>query len=339
MRQPYRSLTAVLVLLGVAAFAVALVLLNDSRTADVNAELGKWLLTVAAGLLITGAVSVVVKHIDQRRIDREAWHTVLNDLVAANQTVMLARSRLAAHRSALTYQEQFGELMRVRVELRRISAIGIVVEDRQLRQRVIAMRGYLTALWEEYQAGYLHVARQQRLDELWLTGQMKAAMEGSGEPVLPGRLGEPTEAWRLLEQSARFPRLAALLTSEVFDIDAFRTNYKVAKRALETHAGFRGATRSASAAAGLKLSDRTETFVKLHPGLPAKAAERMACGRTAVKLACDSLDPHAIDAAVAELNEATVAAINAAYHAPSRDVPVGEDPAPGTGGQPAASPL
>ncbi len=51
---------------------------------------------MAAGLLIAGAVSVIVKQIDQRRIEREAWHTVLNDIVAANQTVGLARSRAGA---------------------------------------------------------------------------------------------------------------------------------------------------------------------------------------------------------------------------------------------------
>ena len=239
MRQPYRWLTAVLVLLGVAAFAVALVLLNKSRTADVNAELGKWLLTVAAGLLITSAVSVVMKQIDQSRSEREAWHAVLNNLVATNQTVMLARSRLAAHRSALTYQEQFSELTRARVELRRISAIGIVAEDAALPEFIQEMRKYLTALWEEYQAKYLRVARQQHLDELWLADQMKAAMDGSDGPVLPIWLAKPTKAWRLLAESTQFPRFAALLNSEVFDIDAFRTNYKFARRALERQGQFK----------------------------------------------------------------------------------------------------
>ncbi len=47
----------------------------------------------------------------------------------------------------------------MRVELRRISAIGIVAEDPALPEYIQEMRKYLTALWEEYQAGYLHVAR------------------------------------------------------------------------------------------------------------------------------------------------------------------------------------
>jgi hypothetical protein len=87
-----------------------------------------------------------VKQIDQRRSEREAWHTVLNDLVAANQTVVLGRFRLEAHRSALTYQEQLAEFMGARVELRRICAIGIVIGDEQLLGQISAMRKYLDNL-------------------------------------------------------------------------------------------------------------------------------------------------------------------------------------------------
>jgi hypothetical protein len=61
--------------------------------------------------VLTGALSMVVKQIDQRRSERQAWHDILNDLVAANQKVILARIRLQAHQSAKTYQEQLGEVM------------------------------------------------------------------------------------------------------------------------------------------------------------------------------------------------------------------------------------
>jgi FtsH-binding integral membrane protein len=105
MRQTYRLLTIGLLVCATAATAGALVLLQRSSTVDADAEVGKWLLTVAAALVLTGVLSMVVKQIDQRRGEREAWHAALHDLVAANQTVMLARLRLVAHRSALTYQD------------------------------------------------------------------------------------------------------------------------------------------------------------------------------------------------------------------------------------------
>jgi len=79
-----------------------------SGTADFGAQAGQWLLTVAVAFAVTGALSLVVRQIDQRRSEREAWHAVLHDLVVANQKVEMARLRLLAHRSARSYQEQFG---------------------------------------------------------------------------------------------------------------------------------------------------------------------------------------------------------------------------------------
>src|SRR5690242_20731638 len=175
MRQPYRLLTFGLALCAVAALAGALMLLHRSHTVADDAEVGKWLLTEAAALVLTGALSMVVKQIDQRRSAREAWHSILSDLVAANQKIILARVRLQAHRSARTYQEQLAAVMDARVEVRRIGAIDIVNRDRSLPQQITAMREYLDALGQEFAAGYLHAARQQRLDEAWLTDQMKAA--------------------------------------------------------------------------------------------------------------------------------------------------------------------
>jgi hypothetical protein len=57
---------------------------------------------VAVAFAVTGTLSLVVRQIDQRRSEREAWHAVLHDLVAANQKVEMVRLRLLAHRSAKT---------------------------------------------------------------------------------------------------------------------------------------------------------------------------------------------------------------------------------------------
>jgi hypothetical protein len=199
MRQPYRLLTIGLALGAVAALVGALVLLQRSHTVDVDAEVD-WLLTVAAALVLTGALSMVVKQIDQRRRERQAWHDILNNLVAANQKLILARVRLQAHRSAKTYQEQLAEVMAARVEVRRIGALDTVNRDRSLSDQITAMRQYLDDLGQEYAAGYLDVARQQRLDEVWLTSQMNAANGGGGgsAPELPDRLAGPTrDPWSL----------------------------------------------------------------------------------------------------------------------------------------------
>jgi hypothetical protein len=269
MRQPYRLLMIGLALGAVAALVGALVLLSRSRTVDVDAEVGKWLLTVAAALVLSGALSMVVKQIDQRRGERQAWHEILNDLVAANQKLILARVRLQAHQSAKTYQEQLAEVMAARVEVRRIGALDIVNRDTSLGEQITRMREYLDALGQEYAAGYLRASRQQRLDEVWLTSQMNAANDPGGAPELPDRLGGPARAWLLLKDASQFPRLAALLDEGAFPIDTFRTNYKLAKERLETHAGFGDPPITSRVYRGLKLANRAEDFANSH-------AERLA---------------------------------------------------------------
>jgi hypothetical protein len=256
---------------------------------------------------------MVVKLIDQRRSEREAWHAVLNDFVGANQAVMLARLRLSAHRSALTYQEQLAEFMRARVELRRIRATGMVMKDPRLAERITSMLQYLDELGREYEKGYLKVARQQRLDELWLTDKMKAASDGIDAPVLPDELANPTRAWRLLHDPARFPRLAALLDQHAFQIDAFHVNYEFAKEYLEVHAGFGDRSALTLAESARKLSERAEQFVLLHSDLPAEIVTRMRNELDLVTRARNSGDGHAIDDATVRLNTTTVAAINAVY--------------------------
>ena len=311
----------------VAVAVVAFYFLHSSHTIDFNAEVGKWLLTVAAGLVLTGALSMVVKQIDQRRTERDAWHAVLKDLVAANQTVMLARLRLAAQQSALTYQEQLAEIMRARVELRGIEVIGLVTGDPALRGNVSAMHKYLDALGSEYETGYLCVARQQRLDELWLTGQMTAANVGTGGPTLPVPLAEPTKAWRLLQDREGFPRLAALLDHSAFPIDTFRTSYKRAKGCLEVRAGFRDRSMVDVIDSAGRFSDHARKFVARHADLPDEAGKCVLARVGDVKRACDKADRDAIEKATIELSKAAADAISAVYVVSKRSVTAAEDQA------------
>lgn len=335
MRQPYRLLTLGLALCAVAAVAGAFILLNRSHTVDVDAEVGKWLFTVAAALVLTGALSMVVKQIDQRRSEREAWHGILNDLVAANQRVILARVRLQAHRSAKTYQEQLAEVMGARVEVRRIGALDIVNRDRSLSDQITAMREYLDELGQEYAAEYLRVARQQRLDEVWLTAQMNAANNGGGAPKLPDDLAEPARAWLLLTDASRFPRLAALLDEGAFPIDTFRTNYKLAKERLEMHAGFGDPPMESRIYRAKKLAKRARKFADGHEerlgdlkGRVTRSADEVdkAChtedpdsGETREATKAEASDPGEIQRATVELGALTADAVELVYPKRERD--------------------
>lgn len=186
------------------------------------------------------------------------------------------------------------------------------------------MRHYLDALGWEYETGYLYVARQQRLDELWLTDQMEAAKKGASvPPSLPKLLAEPTEAWCRLEDSARFPRLAVLLDDLAFRIDAFRTEYKLAKRCLELHAGFKERSTDASVEAARKLAARTEKFMVLHT-LPEEVKERLSQRVSGLLAKCNAADSRALQDATVELNKATSNAIIAAYVPPGEWAPVPE---------------
>ena len=285
-RQPYRVLIIGLGLC--AAVAGAFVLLLRSNTADVDLEVGKWLLTVAVAFVFSGALTIVVKEIDQRRGKRQAWHGVLS---AAHHTVGMVRLYLAAEQSVLTYQAQLAEFVCARLELQRISRIDIVMADPPLCEHIEEMRRYLEALGSECQDGYLRVARQQRLDEVWLTcqmDQMKAVNDGADAPVLPARLAEPTKAWSMLMDKALFPRLAALLDDQAFQIDAFRINYKLAKRLLEIKTGFGNRSMDAWTFLAPKLPGRARNFIARHEhDLDAAVRDRVEEAASKVESLCN----------------------------------------------------
>jgi len=175
------------------------------------------------------------------------------------------------------------------------------------------MRDYLDAMGQEYESGYLHVARQQRLDEVWLTEQMKAAIDGAGMPHLPAPLAEPTQAWRLLQDAARFPRLAAFLDEDAFPLDTFRTSYKRTKTYLETKAGYGARPNTVLAGSGRKLARRANKFVTMHDGLPDEVKKPIAQEISSLESACDSEGRLAIDDATVKLTQATSRAISALY--------------------------
>src|SRR5262244_4613774 len=114
-------------------------------TSDLNvpAEVGKWLLTLATALAVTGALSSVVRQIEERRVRRTAWETLLRDLIAAKHTVVVCRLLLRAHKTAATYRDQFAELIRVRAQLRDIMADRNVLARPELRSGIRKMKEYI----------------------------------------------------------------------------------------------------------------------------------------------------------------------------------------------------
>jgi hypothetical protein len=148
--------------------AVGIWLLVIGSSGDDNTEVGKWLLALSSALLVAGAVSTVVRVVEVSRTERETWAERLHDVMAARDTVAMARLFLSAHATAKTYQDQAAELIHVRAKLRRLKAEPGVAKDRNLLSAIDLMLGYLDDLGREYEACYLTVARQQLLDEAWL---------------------------------------------------------------------------------------------------------------------------------------------------------------------------
>jgi hypothetical protein len=144
---------------------------------------------------------------------------------------------------------------------------------------------------------------------------MNAAKDSADAPVLPEALARPPTAWRLLMRPPRFPRLARLLDSEIFSIDAFRANYKVAKGTLESHAGSRGRTRTDARESACKLSRRTKAFLEKHGGIPDEIKAAVSARLEAIDSECARArpDPDAITAATIALNDETAAAIDTIF--------------------------
>jgi hypothetical protein len=156
---------------------------------------------------------------------------------------------LPAPATAKTYSEQIQELIRVGATLRRIAAEPDVHKDRELRDAINQMYGYLAKLALEYQKHYLPVARQQRVDEERLKLLAKdAAKTPAPEKLtaveltpeeLAAEVRQPMRAGRMLQNAKLFPGLAAFRDNGKFECSDFRRGYETAKRLLEKHAGIR----------------------------------------------------------------------------------------------------
>ena len=200
-------------------------------------DIGRWFLQLALVFAGTGVVGVVVRQYELVRAGRDAWAEMLHDLVGAHDETQMAGRLLEAHATAKTYAEQITVLTAVRGTLRRLSSAPQVQDDEKLRNALLTMRKYLKKVIKEYQAEYLAVARQQRLDEVVLTERLKqlTGSDDSAFPQLPAELSVPLPAGIALQDAKRFPCLNEFRTG--FKASEFRTAYEVAKPIMQRNAG------------------------------------------------------------------------------------------------------
>ncbi len=214
-----------------------MVLVSLSAVDDPLRDIGRWCLQLALVFAGTGVVGVVVRRYELARASREAWAEMLHELVGAHDETQMAGRLLQAHATAKTYAEQITALTTARGTLRRLSSEPQVKDDETLRSALLRMRKYLKKVIKEYQAEYLAVARQQRLDEAVLTERFKrlAETETTAFPTVPIELRRPLPAGLALQDVQRFPRLNEFTTG--FKGSEFRKAYKVAKPIMQRNAG------------------------------------------------------------------------------------------------------
>lgn len=235
-----RRLAAALAVLAAAAAAGGIILLGFGRPNDASTEIGKWLLQLATVFLGTGVVGVMLRQVDLARAQRESWTRVLQEVILAHDTVQLAGRLLSAHATAKTYAEQITKVSEVREVLRRIMSSPEVHDDPELRGTLLRMRHYLKGLVKEYEAKYLPVSRQQRLDEEVLTYRLKELAREADNlslPTIPESLAGPFPAGSKLSDPKEFPCLNEFRTN--YKQSDFRLAYETAKPILEQKSGVR----------------------------------------------------------------------------------------------------
>lgn len=247
------TLTGLAVALGLIACltaATGMTLVALSAVDDATRDIGRWCLQLALVFAGTGVVGVVVRQYELVRARRDAWAEMLHELIGAHDETQMAVRLLEAHATAKTYAEQITVLTNTRGTLRRLSSAPEVQREETLHHALLTMREYLKKVITEYQAKYLAVARQQRLDEVVLTQRLKrlAESEATAFPQVPIELTEPLPAGLALQDARRFPRLNEFRTG--FQASEFRTAYEVATPIMQRNAGVRAGVDPAPSPTG-----------------------------------------------------------------------------------------
>ena len=165
--------------------------------------------TLIAGALLGGIVSLLIADFDRRRVQRAAnleyISNVLGQLKTVYDCVDKGRRLIAAHQSAKTYGEQMREFIDARVKLLAVDR-ALRFDDRRrpiasVLQNVHRMEAYLNSLTNEFIENYKNISRLQSIYE----AQIKEAVAQKDATLTS--LPENTP-WQELE---RLPRLTDFL--------------------------------------------------------------------------------------------------------------------------------
>lgn len=229
-RSGYR-LAAILTVIGIGVGAMGFVIGTSLDAQDPNTfdlELAKALLTLGTGLILGGAVKVLLDQFQSAQKTREEEQTrrasqvveeqarherLLADLRDVHDRAENVRLMVAAHRSAKTYGEHMRSLIGCQVVLLKVKRTLDVSRpggtdpntDDQLKQ----MLGYLRALQYEYRDRYKAVSDLQRYDEDVTKATFQQAAEreiADGAREIPAPKSSQ-RAWRFLADRTQFPVL------------------------------------------------------------------------------------------------------------------------------------
>ncbi len=206
------ALGSALVLLALGSAVAGFAAIRSSPTSSgPSFEIGKWLLQLAAVFTGGGFITAVFRQVEVTRAKREAWTTMLQDVVVAQDALEGAFMRLISNPNAETYTDLIEKCREMRAMLRRIIALPEAYDrPGDLRFHVQRMRNYLKPLIKEYERHYLRVKIQGKLDEKVLDARLNELAK-DGQPVLPTDLLQPTCVGNLLRDAKNFPALAACL--------------------------------------------------------------------------------------------------------------------------------
>jgi hypothetical protein len=225
----------------------------NARTPDkFGLELAKALLTLGSGLILGGAVKILLDRFQasakEKEEERAARERLLADLRLVHDRAESARLLIAAHRSAKTYGEQMRDLIGCQVVLLKVKRILDVRRDSdrqdQFTEPIAHMVGYLRALQEEYRDHYKTVSDCQRYDEQVTKLEFERAAKqevGIGDappsrPEIPPASSQ--RAWQLLDDECLFPMLDDLSNrGERYRAQFQLPLHKVASGLLGTEAG------------------------------------------------------------------------------------------------------
>ena len=213
------ALAMCLTLVGVGVGLVGVVIgvsLDAQHPKQFELELAKALLTLATGLILGGAVKVLLDHFQETaklRDEEQARHErLLADLRGVHDRAERVRLMVSAHRSAKAYGQHMQALIGCQVLLLKIKRTLDVSRtggaSERANEHLKDMLGYLRALQYEYRDHYKEVADCQRYDEAVTTRRFAKAAEfevAGDHPQQPPASSQ--YAWTTLDDAQEFPVL------------------------------------------------------------------------------------------------------------------------------------